>query len=86
MGHHLYKLLWQLETDVSSFVHCEFKVFRAEAEAKEYGKRRERELNRGESIERRAEEGYYFKYCGSQGVEQIDGFLLNLEKVTKGDR
>ena len=52
MNHCLYKLCWQVETDVHSFCYREFKVFRSVVEARKYGEKRETELNDGISIEK----------------------------------
>lgn len=78
MKEQLYELLWQVETDSLSFLYREFKVFHSEGEAREYGKRREAELNGGASIEERAQDGYYFKYRGACRIEEIDGFTVEL--------
>ena len=84
----LYELLWEVETDVCSFLYREFKVFCSDEEAKEYGKRREMDLNEGASIEERAhEDGYYFEYYSACKVREVDGFVVNLalEETTEGD-
>ena len=80
MNRNLYELFWQVETDPLSFIYREYKVFFSEAEAKEYGRRREQELNKGASIKDRAHiDGYYFKYLNSSPVEEIDGFVVKLQ-------
>lgn len=38
MDNRLYELYWQVETDVHSFCYREFKVFRSDVAAREYGK------------------------------------------------
>jgi len=78
MKPHLYELLWEVETDLPSFLYREFKVFSSDAEARQYGTRRETELNGGVSIEERVQDGYYFKYYSACKVKEIDGFVVNL--------
>ncbi len=68
---HLYEIFWQVETDLCSFLYREFKVFSSDAEVKQYGMRPEEELNGGESIEVRAQDGYYFKYRGACKVTEL---------------
>ncbi len=76
----LCELLWEIVTDVGTFYHREFKVFcsDADAEAGHYGKRREYELNGGLTIEKRAQDGYYYKYRGAVEVENVDGYQISL--------
>lgn len=74
----LYELLWEIVTDVGTFCHCEFKVFCSDAEAGHYVKRREYELNGGLKIEKRAQDGYYYKYRGAVEVEKVDGYQISL--------
>ena len=78
MRRRLYELFWQVETDVLGFYYREFKVFCSEAEVRQYGRRRETELNDGLSIEMRAQDGYYFQYRGAHEVKEIDGFRVEL--------
>ena len=61
-------------------------MFSSDAEVKQYGMRPEEELNGGESIEVRAQDGYYFKYRGACKVREIDGFPVNLSNKTSGSR
>ena len=75
----LYDLCWQVETDAHSFCYREFKVFRSDAAARHYGKKREGELNGGLSIEEKAQDGFYFEYLDAQEVENIDGFTVELK-------
>jgi|GEM_PF-3084120 len=74
----LYEILWRVETDVVTLLYREFGAFHSEAEARQYGKKRERELNNGEPIEQQALEGYYFKYLGVCEVQEIDGLKVQL--------
>jgi hypothetical protein len=74
----LYELLWEIVTDVGTFYHCEFKVFCSDAEAKHYGKGREYELNGGLTIEKRAQDGYYYKYRGAGEVKEVHGYQISL--------
>lgn len=78
MNQNLYELLWQVETDSLSFFYREFKVFSSDIEAKQYGRRREVELNGGTSIQESAQDGYYFKYFSACRIEEIDGFIVKL--------
>ncbi len=78
MKEHLYEILWQVETDSHSFLYREFKVFRSESEAKQYGERREVELNEQAPIEDRAQDGYYFRYYSTNVVSEIDDFIIKL--------
>jgi hypothetical protein len=78
MENHLYELLWDVETDSLNFLYRELKVFRSEVEARDYGKKRETELNEGVSFEERAQDGYYFKYNSASKVRKIDGFQIKL--------
>lgn len=78
----LYELLWQVETGVCSLLYREFRVFTSHPEARQYGMRRETELNGGAPIEETAQDGYYFKYYGAAKVEEIDGFTFNLDSRT----
>jgi hypothetical protein len=80
MKQHLYELLWDVETDVCSFLYREFKVFNSNQEAEQYGVKRGEELNGGSSIEERAQDGYYFKYFSAHKVREIDGFTVNLTR------
>jgi hypothetical protein len=74
----LYELLWELCTDVGEFYYREIKVFHSDAKARSYGKRRERELNDGLSIERRAQDGFFFKYRFATQIEEVDGYPIHL--------
>lgn len=74
----LYKLIWEVVTDFCAFICCEFKVFSSKAEANEYARRRERVLNNFELIEKKAQDGYYFKYQDSFKVREIDGFSISI--------
>ncbi len=78
MKRHLYELLWQVETDILSFIYRELKVLGSDTEARHYGTVRELELNEGASIEERAHDGYYFKYLGADQVKEIDGYKVNV--------
>lgn len=75
----LYELCWQVDTDVHSFCYREFKVFRSDVGARDYGKKREGELNGGLSIEERAQDGFCFRYLDAQEVENIDGFIVEVK-------
>ncbi len=79
MEKHLYELLWQVETDILSFIYREYKVFGTDTEAQQYGKARELELNDGLPSEDRAYDGYYFKYIDAEEVTAIDGYEVILE-------
>ena len=85
MSHRLYEICWQVETDSHSFCYREFKVFRSIAEAREFGEKRETELNEGMSIEERAQDGFYYKYLDVHAVEDIDQFTVEL-KTFQGKR
>ena len=74
----LYELLWEVVTDVNTSIYREFKVFHSHSEASRYGRHRERELNEGVSIERRALDGYYYKYRFATEVKLIDGYEISL--------
>jgi hypothetical protein len=80
MKQRLYELCWQVETDVHSFCYREFKVFRSELEARQYGKKREADLNNGLSIEDQAQDGFCYKYLDAHEVKDIDGFTIELKK------
>lgn len=76
----IYELSWQVETDVHSFYHRELRVFRSEVEARQYGKEQELELNNGMSIERRAQDGFYYKFIDYDEIKDIDGFPIELKE------
>jgi hypothetical protein len=79
MNDRLYELCWQVETDVHSFIYREFKVFRSDIEAREYGQKRESELNDGLPTEERAQDGFCYKYLCANVVKDIDGFAIELK-------
>lgn len=79
MGNRLYELCWQVETDAHSFCYREFKVFRSDMEAREYGKNREAELNDGLPAEERAQDGFCYKYLCAHQLKDIDGFTIELK-------
>ncbi|HID43726.1 MAG TPA: hypothetical protein EYP30_08160 [Archaeoglobaceae archaeon] len=83
MNPRLYELCWQVETDAHSFCYCEHKIFRSDEEAREYGKKREIELNNGLPAEERAQDGFCYKYLSAHEVKDIDGFAIEL-KTLKG--
>lgn len=74
----LYELCWQVDTDVHSFCYRELKVFRSDAAARYYGKKREGELNGGLSIEERAQDGFCFRYLDAHELENVDGFIVEV--------
>lgn len=78
MEYCLYELCWQVETDFHSFCYREFKVFGSGDEAKLYGKKREIQLNDGLAIEKRSQDGFYYKYLSFQKIKDIDGFTVLL--------
>jgi len=78
MKYHLYELLWNIETDSLSFLYRELKAAQSEKEAREYGKKLETELNGGVSFEKRAHDGYCFKFYTVSKVTEIDGFQIKL--------
>ena len=78
MEPNLYEILWDVETDSCSFLYREFKVCSSDFEAKQYGTRRETELNEGKSSEEIVQDGYYFKYYSACKVNKIDGYVVNL--------
>ncbi|MFQ6114414.1 MAG: hypothetical protein ACE5NG_10080 [bacterium] len=78
MQPNLYEILWDVETDVCSFLYREFKVFNSHAEAKKFGIERETYFNEGKSMDEIAQDGYYFKYHSACEVNEIDGYVVNL--------
>jgi hypothetical protein len=78
MERDLYELLWNVETDLHSFLYREYKVFGSNSEARRYAKNREVELNEGETIEERAQDGYCYKHLSACKIKEIDGFLVKL--------
>ena len=81
MDHYLYELCWLVETDAHSFCYREFKVFRSDTEAREYGEKREIELNDGLLREQRAQNGFCYKYLCANVVRDIDGFAIELKNL-----